>query len=167
MITCFVLFVADSWNNVPWHPNVRGNKSVKFNVSRLALRLSLPCPLQPDVKLRMKRLWRCSNYIWVINNSIAYKGATYIRGLSVIVNLQLLVTRCWRGITCIQTILSSHKNVVSWKYFPHYYPYWIKSTGHPCNLIFDISIMLHWQRCLTSNQLDSDLKGHSAHVTLL
>ena len=26
---------------------------------------------------------RCSNYIWVINNLIAYKGATYIRDLTV------------------------------------------------------------------------------------
>ena len=26
---------------------------------------------------------RCSNYIWVINNLIAYKGATYIRGFTV------------------------------------------------------------------------------------
>ena len=27
---------------------------------------------------------RCSNYIWVINNFIAYEGATYIRGLTVV-----------------------------------------------------------------------------------
>ena len=27
---------------------------------------------------------RCSNYIWVINNFIAYKGATYIRGFTVV-----------------------------------------------------------------------------------
>ena len=26
---------------------------------------------------------RCSNYIWVINNFIAYKGASYIRGITV------------------------------------------------------------------------------------
>ena len=26
---------------------------------------------------------RCSNYIWVINNFIVYKGATYIRGFTV------------------------------------------------------------------------------------
>ena len=28
---------------------------------------------------------RCSNYIWVIKNFIAYQGATYIRGFTVIV----------------------------------------------------------------------------------
>ena len=33
---------------------------------------------------------RCSNYIWVINNFIAYKGATYIRGFTVIVWLRSL-----------------------------------------------------------------------------
>ena len=27
---------------------------------------------------------RCSNYIWVINNFIAYQGATYIRGFTAI-----------------------------------------------------------------------------------
>ena len=27
---------------------------------------------------------RCSNYIWVINNFIAYQGATYIRGFTVL-----------------------------------------------------------------------------------
>ena len=27
---------------------------------------------------------RCSNYIWVINNLIAYKGVSYIRGLTVV-----------------------------------------------------------------------------------
>ena len=27
---------------------------------------------------------RCSNYIWVINNFIAFSGATYIRGLTVL-----------------------------------------------------------------------------------
>ena len=29
---------------------------------------------------------RCSNYIWVINNLIAYWSATYIRGLTVVFN---------------------------------------------------------------------------------
>ena len=48
------------------------------------------CPIQWSQLL--SREWRCSwsntcrrcsNYIWVINNSIAYSGATYIRGLTV------------------------------------------------------------------------------------
>ena len=30
---------------------------------------------------------RCSNYIWVINNFIAYKGAIYIRGFTVVCNV--------------------------------------------------------------------------------
>ena len=32
---------------------------------------------------------RCSSYIWVINNFIAYKGVTYIRGLIVMKNAPL------------------------------------------------------------------------------
>ena len=36
---------------------------------------------------------RCSNYIWVNNNFIANSGATYIRGLTVILYIKL--TRSW------------------------------------------------------------------------
>ena len=50
-----------------------------LNVSRLVLELSLPNPLNPGVKSRMKMQLdqrrqnkRCSNYIRVINNFIAY-----------------------------------------------------------------------------------------------
>ena len=43
---------------------------------------------------------RCSNYIWVISNLIAYKGATYIRDLTVIVLpclcLKALAALCFR-----------------------------------------------------------------------
>ena len=35
---------------------------------------------------------RCSNYIWVINNIIAYKGASYIRDLTV---LQFIMSGAW------------------------------------------------------------------------
>ena len=35
---------------------------------------------------------RCSNYIWVINNFIAYKGATYIRGFTVVTIMAVKVT---------------------------------------------------------------------------
>ena len=69
--------------------NIKCTKSENLNVSRLILQLSLPIPLKPGVKSRMKCSWnstdrRCSNYIWVINNFIAYKGAAYIRGMTVI-----------------------------------------------------------------------------------
>ena len=51
--------------------------------SRLAF--VFPNPLKQSVKSRMKMLLdrRCSNYIWVVNNFIAYEGTAYIRGLSV------------------------------------------------------------------------------------
>ena len=41
---------------------------------------------------------RCSNYIWVINNCIAYKGATYIRGFTVQTTGDELLNmkkKCW------------------------------------------------------------------------
>ena len=66
--------------------NIRQTKSQDLNVSRLILQRSLPNPLKPS------REWRCSwsstdrlcsNYIWVINNFIAYYGATYISGFMI------------------------------------------------------------------------------------
>ena len=43
----------------------------------------------------------CSNYIWVINKFIAYKGASYIRGVTVYINccLKYLELRPDRGIS--------------------------------------------------------------------
>ena len=40
---------------------------------------------------------RCSNYIWVINNFIAYYDATYIRSLSVVIDEFYVVIpkQCW------------------------------------------------------------------------
>ena len=35
---------------------------------------------------------RCSNYIWVINNSIAYKGVTYTRGFTVVVFQNIFIS---------------------------------------------------------------------------
>ena len=69
--------------------NIRRTKSQHLKDYRVVLRLSLPNPLKPDVKSRMKMYsWssadrRCSNYIWVIDNYIAYEGAPYIRGFTV------------------------------------------------------------------------------------
>ena len=44
---------------------IRHTKSPHLNITRLADR-------------------RCSNYIWIISDFIAYKGATYIIGLKVV-----------------------------------------------------------------------------------
>ena len=63
--------------------NTRRTKSQNLNDSRLFLRLSLPNPLNPCVKSRMKMYLEQLNYIWVINNFVAYWGATYIRDLTV------------------------------------------------------------------------------------
>ena len=58
-------------------------------VSHLVLQLSLCNILKPGVSREWRCSWssadrRCSNYIGMINNFIAYKAATYIRGLTVI-----------------------------------------------------------------------------------
>ena len=39
---------------------------------------------------------RCSNYIWVINNFIAYKGAAYIRGFTVLKTTVIVPVQVWR-----------------------------------------------------------------------
>ena len=63
--------------------NIRHTKYQNLNVSRLVLQLSLP-----NLSWEWRCSWssadrRCSNYIWVINNLTAHKGATYIRDLMV------------------------------------------------------------------------------------
>ena len=63
--------------------NIRRTKSPNLIVPCLALQLSLPNPVKPGVRSRMSSAdRRCSNYIWVIDNFIAYKGASYIRDLT-------------------------------------------------------------------------------------
>ena len=56
--------------------NISDTKFQNLNDFRLVLQLSLCNLLKPDVKSRMKMQLdrRCSNYIWVINNFITYKG---------------------------------------------------------------------------------------------
>ena len=68
--------------------NIRCTKSQHLNVSRLVFQLSWPNPSKQRFKREWRCSWgsndrRCSNYIWVINNVIAYWGVTYIRGLTV------------------------------------------------------------------------------------
>ena len=41
---------------------------------------------------------RCSNYIWVINNLIAYLGASYIRDLTVYIERDGLEQDCGNSI---------------------------------------------------------------------
>ena len=67
--------------------SISHTKSQNLNVSCILLQSSLLNPLKPGVKLRWRCSWsstdrRCSNYIWVINNFIAYIAA-YIRGFTV------------------------------------------------------------------------------------
>ena len=68
--------------------NISCTQSQNLNVSHLVFQLFLPQPLKPGVKSSMEiKLEQCdkhcSNYIWVINNFIAYQAASYIRGLRI------------------------------------------------------------------------------------
>ena len=61
---------------------------------------------------------RCSNYIWVVNNFIAYQGAPYIRDLTVHAYRFLFVFR-----TSLNLVTFSHDDVNKWKPFPRYWPF--------------------------------------------
>ena len=63
-------------------------KSQNLNDFHLVLHLSLPNLLKPGLSREWRCSWssadkRCSNYIWVVNNLIAYKDEPYIRDLTV------------------------------------------------------------------------------------
>ena len=74
-------------NHAPTNLLSKTHNSKNLNVSRLVLLLSLPNVLKPGREWRC--IWisahrRCSNYMWVINNFIAYQDTTYSEGLKVI-----------------------------------------------------------------------------------
>ena len=52
--------------------NICRTQSQKLNVSGLVLQLPLRNPLKPGVQSGMKMNRWCSNYIWVVDNFIAY-----------------------------------------------------------------------------------------------
>ena len=69
------------WCSIEFHrnyrkiANIRRTRSQNLNVYRLAFQLSLCNILKPSVEWRCSWSsadWRCSNYIWVINNLISY-----------------------------------------------------------------------------------------------
>ena len=62
--------------------NISGTKSQNVNVSRLVLRSSLPSPLNPDVKSRMKCIGAALLQLHPIDQqSIAYQSVAYIVGV--------------------------------------------------------------------------------------
>ena len=68
--------------------NIRRTQSQNLNVSRLGYQLSLRNILQPGVCREWRCTWssadrRCSNFIWVIINLIAYLSVPDIRDLTV------------------------------------------------------------------------------------
>ena len=69
--------------------NIRHTKSKNLNVSHLVLQLSLPNLVNHWLSRGWRCSWssvdrRCSNYIWLIINFIAYWGASSIRCLTIL-----------------------------------------------------------------------------------
>ena len=78
-------------NHINYHKtsSISHTKSQSLNVSCIFPQLYSLNPLKPCISWEWRCSWssadrRCSNYIWVINNFIAFEGATYIRGFTVI-----------------------------------------------------------------------------------
>ena len=82
--------------------------------------------------------WRCSNCIWVINNYIAYEGAAYIRGLTVII-----------------------QSVSSWAPFQYLLRHLIVSLGSRKIRIQNCTITLEFDRHLGSTAADVPVKFQS------
>ena len=55
---------------------------------------------------------RCSNYIWVINNLIVYKGAPYIREFTVFVFKTIFIVKILIKIFCIRLQIVLHKSCI-------------------------------------------------------
>ena len=109
--------------------NKRGTKPQKLNVlSRLAVVVAKSNQV-------LNREWRCSwssadrrcsNYIWVISNCIAYLGVAYIRGLMALylvsASVMLCTVRCVitdlitisGNIRCLYRIIKSKASVRNW-----------------------------------------------------
>ena len=81
--------------------NIRPTKSQNLNVSCIVLMLSFAIHWDQVLsrEWRYRRYsWssadrRCSNYIWVIDNSVAYLCATYVRDFTVYIYLLFYVRR--------------------------------------------------------------------------
>ena len=87
---------------------------------------------------------RCSNYIWVINNLIAYWGASYIRDLTV------MLTNHWH-LNKIAVILQTFSNVLPWKKIlcVGQISHWILLLD-PINNQPTLALIMTW--CLTGNK---------------
>ena len=101
-------------------PNgILGTKQQNLNLSRLVLQLCCLCSTHWSRVLGWEQrcIWssadrRCSNYICLINNFIAYQGVHYIRGLTVVhVALLYKCIRLHHYIMFYIRIAASHYNV--------------------------------------------------------
>ena len=85
--------------------SINRTKSQSLNVSCILAQLSSLNPWSQVLSWEWRCGWssadrRCSNYIWVINNFIAYKGATYTRCFTVLIHdltdCYSFADRCWK-----------------------------------------------------------------------
>ena len=100
-------------------------KSQNLNVSCILLQLSLLNPLKPGVKLTMKM------YIWVINNFIAWWGATYIRGFTVNFPSLKILTYSWMRLVVYimaQHLFGTHVLYNLWRQSDVYIHNWTGSS---------------------------------------
>ena len=99
---------------------------------------------------------RCSNYIWVIDNFIAYKGASYIRDLTVLL-LDVFRKHFWLGRDVFYVGYCSIILVYSSNGWWHLFVYWSRwgfvglAALNPCGT--SKWLPLFW--CSVRTQLDS------------
>ena len=136
--------------------NIRRTKSQNINVSRLVLQLLCPIHWSQMLSWEWKCSWssadrRCSNYIWVINNFIAYQGTSYIRDFTVPLTWVLEV--------------SAHQEAQSWLYFEatQYYYYgplgWVSVSGS------DVHSAAAPGGCIAADESGSDDEPHGSYAT--
>ena len=76
------------------------------------------------------------------------------------------ITKNFTKPVCIRFISNwGNNDVLIWKRFPNYQPFWGEYTGHLTGWCF--SLLLAWTTYCTSSWVPSDLRCHDAHVTSL
>ena len=112
---------------------------------------------------------RCSNYIWVLNNIIAYLGATYIRGFTVVwiysyyVNNFETIMGTGRKFKCIfvkrkSKLCFQFPRMVFHRRYSFVRPYWLRNRLVPtrCKVVANTNgHIVHWQIDI-QNHFDSD-----------
>ena len=150
------MYTVEQWQQkYPQISNI-SHQIPNLNVSRLVLQFFLSNPL----RLEWRCSWssanrRCSNYIWVTNDFIAYQGTTYIR--------------CLRVVTDVDNGMQIRTQ------FPHYWPF-VKGNHRspmdsrhngPVKRRLVLRLMYALTSCWTNDRVACNCWSHDAEVTLL